>query len=256
MEKIVVRGIPFDKVTISQALDLAKDALKKESITIVVTPNAEIAQMCIENETIANTIKSADIILPDGAGVLLASEILGTPLPEKVAGVEFGEKLLSFAAESGYRVFLLGGKHGVAEIASRNLQEKYPSLFIAGTHDGYFEKEGKENDDVIRAILRAKTDILLVCLGAPLQEMWITQNKEALAEIRLAACLGGSLDVYAGIVKRAPNFFIRMRAEWLYRLIKEPKRLRRMMKLPQYILGAKKEAREKQRSQNISRTKK
>ena len=248
MKKITVRGIPFNNVTMAGAIALAEKALEAPEVTVVVTPNAEIAQMCVEDAATAQIITAADIILPDGAGIIMASEILGTPLREKVAGVEFGEQIIAIAAEKGYRVFLLGGKPGVADLAAKKLREKYPALQIAGTQDGYFAKSGAENDAVIEEINASGAQILFVCLGAPLQEKWIYENKKALYTVRLAACLGGSLDVYAGVVKRAPKFFIKARAEWLYRLMKEPKRLVRMMKLPKYIRGAKKEAKAKKRA--------
>ncbi len=241
-KKITVRGIPFDNVTMSEAILLAEAELQKNGISAVVTPNAEIAELCLEDARIHDTICHADIILPDGAGILMAADILGTPLREKVAGVEFGIELLSHAEKNGYSVFFLGGRPTVAALAAKNLKQAMPRLKIAGTHDGYFEKIGKENDDVIDKINVSGADILFVCLGAPTQEIWLMGNREKLTSVRLAACLGGSLDVYAGTAKRAPKCFIKLRLEWFYRLLREPKRLGRMMKLPRYILGAKKEA--------------
>ncbi len=242
MKKITVRNIPFDNVTIEEALLLAEKHLQTEGMSVVVTPNAEIAQMALEDEGIHRLITSADLILPDGAGILMAAEILGTPLKEKVAGVDFGLALLAKAAEKGYRVFLLGGKPGVAEKAQKKLAERFPTLSVVGTHDGYFDKESKQNDNLIKAINVSKADILYICLGAPAQEKWAMENREKLTSVRLAACLGGSLDIYAGTAKRAPKLFIKFRMEWFYRLLREPRRLGRMMRLPKYIKGAKKEA--------------
>ena len=248
MAKINVRGIPFDNVTMAEAVDLAEAALETDGVSVVVTPNAEIAEMCLEDASVKEAILSADIILPDGAGVVMASEILDTPLKEKVAGVDFGERVLALAAKKGYGVFLLGDKPGVAEVAAQRLSSRYPDLRVVGRNDGYFEKSGAANDDVIEKINASGAQILFVCLGAPLQEKWIATNRHALTTVRLAACLGGSLDVYAGTAKRAPAFFIKMRMEWLYRLIREPRRLGRMMKLPRYIMGAKKESRKKRKN--------
>lgn len=237
MQKTTIRGIRFDNVDMDGALRLAEEALESGRTVSVVTPNAEIAQMCIEDAAFAEMINSADIILPDGAGVVMAANILGTPLRGKVAGVEFGENVLALAAERGKSVFLLGGKPGVADIAAQKLRTQYPALQIVGTHDGYFTKAGAENDAVLQKINASGAEILFVCLGAPLQEKWLYKNKDKLPRVRLAACLGGSLDIYAGTAKRAPSFFIRAHLEWLYRLIKEPKRIGRMMKLPKYIAG-------------------
>ena len=228
MNKINIRGIAYDNVDPSGAVALAIRKMEASGAAVVVTPNAEIAQMCIESPVLMETINGADLILPDGAGVVLASKILHTPLREKVAGVDFGWNLAAYAAEHRLGLFLLGGKPGVADTAAEKLKTEFPALRICGTNDGYFQKEGKENDAVLQKINASGADILYVCFGAPLQETWIMQNKEALSGIHLAACLGGSLDIYAGTVKRAPKFLIKAHMEWLYRLLKEPKRLGRM----------------------------
>ncbi len=245
MKKINVRGIFFDNVTMSEAILLAENEMKSAGTSVVVTPNAEIAQMCIEDRPLSDLINRAEIILPDGAGVLMAAKILGTPLLEKVAGVEFGMELLTHAEKKGYRVFLLGGKPTVAELAEKRLKSKLPNLNVVGIHDGYFQKTGEETAAVIKKINASEADILFVCLGAPTQEKWTMENRKHFTSVRLAACLGGSLDIYAGTAKRAPKCFIKLRLEWFYRLLREPKRLGRMMKLPKYIRGAKKEAKRK-----------
>lgn len=238
MSKQTVRGIRYDNVDMEGALSLAKNLLKTNGVGIVVTPNAEIAQLCLEDQNVAEIIRRADIVLPDGSGVVLAAKILGTPLQGKVAGVEFGEALLSLAAKNNIGVYLLGGKPGVAQAAAEKLKTQLPTLDIRGIHDGYFDKSGSENEAVIEEINTSQAQILFVCLGAPLQEKWLDANKEKLTHVRLAACLGGSLDIYAGTAKRAPTILIKAHMEWFYRLIKEPKRIGRMMRLPKYIAGA------------------
>lgn len=237
MEKITLRGIDFDNVNIEEAIALAEQALNKNYLTAVFTPNAEIAQLAVESPEIRDLLSRANILLPDGAGIVLASEILKKPLKEKVAGVDFGERTLLLASQKDYPVFFLGGKPGIAELAAQRKTEQYPGLVIAGTQDGYFKKEGIENDAVIEKINRSGAKILFVCLGAPTQETWIDRNKDRLISVKLAMGLGGALDVYAGIVRRAPQIFIRARLEWFYRFLKEPRRIGRMMKLPKYILG-------------------
>jgi len=238
MKKIKIRGLRFDSVTMEEAVRAVSRAMREDRRTVVYTPNAEIAQLAAEDGDVLALLNRADLLLPDGAGILLASEILKAPLKEKVAGVDFGAQILSLAAERGYPVFFLGGKPGVAELAAKKQREKHPALRVVGTHDGYFDTAGKENGDVLRQIDESRADILFVCLGAPRQEAWIDENKDRLPRVLLFAGLGGSLDIYAGTAKRAPRLFIRARLEWLYRLIREPKRLGRMMKLPRYIAGA------------------
>ena len=241
MKKIQIRGLSFDNVTMEKAIALAAQALKQNKRISIFTPNAEIAQLAAENEEIRNLLNRADILLPDGAGILLAAKIAKTPLTQKVAGVDFGENILKLAAQEEYPIFFLGGKPGIAELAAEKQKEKLSALSVVGTWDGYFEKSGAENDAVLRAVNESGAKILFVCFGAPAQEKWIDENKAKLPNVRLLMGLGGSLDVYAGAVRRAPAFLIRARLEWLYRLLQDPKRLGRMMKIPKYIAGAYKE---------------
>lgn len=240
MEKTYICEIPFDNVTMSEATALAKDALNKNACTTVVTPNAEIAYRAALDADFMKIICGADIILPDGAGIIKAAKILGVSLKEKVAGVEFGESVATLCESERAPIFILGGKGDTASIAAKNLAEKYPGLEIAGTHDGYFEKSGKESDDVINEINESGATVLFCCLGSPAQEIWANQNKEKLAHVKLLCCLGGSVDVYAGVAKRAPRIFIKTNLEWLYRLIKQPSRIGRMMSLPKYLIYVRK----------------
>jgi N-acetylglucosaminyldiphosphoundecaprenol N-acetyl-beta-D-mannosaminyltransferase len=234
MKKIKILDIPFDNVTKKEAPQLAFERIAHGIKTIVVTPNAEIAQMCEENEDVKRAVINADIILPDGEGIVLASKKLGTPLYEKVPGVEFGMDCVKLSAENGYSLFLLGGKEGVAEKAASELRFRFPEIKIAGTRNGYFNRISDENESVIKQINESGANILFVCLGAPAQEIWAHENKEKLSPC-LICCLGGSLDIYSGNAKRAPKLFIKLRLEWFWRLLKEPTRLPRMMKLPKFL---------------------
>ena len=236
LEIIQIRGIPFATGTMEEAVSYADGAIRAKKQTLVFTPNAEMAERCAEDSSFADLIVRGELILPDGEGILMASRILGTPISQKLAGVEFGEAILSLSAGNGYRVFFLGGKPGVAELAAERMKEKYPGLTVCGTSNGYFTKNGEENDRIIEEINQSSADILFICLGSPAQEIWASENRSRLTA-SLLLCLGGSLDVYSGTVRRAPKFFCRMKLEWFYRLLKEPKRLPRMMKLPRYIFG-------------------
>ena len=241
-EKICVRGVMFDNVTKKEAVDYAWEYIESANpCSGVFTPNAEIVQMCVENNEYYELINSAAIVLPDGSGVVKAAKILGTPLKCKVAGVEFGEELVRTSGEHSAPVYLLGGKPGVAEIASEKLKEKYPDAVFVGTHDGYFEKSGAESDKVVDEINASGAKILFVCLGVPAQEKWINENKAKFTSVRLCLALGGSLDVYAGNVKRAPKIFIKLGLEWFYRLLCQPSRIGRMMALPRFLIGTYKE---------------
>lgn len=236
-EKINIRGVNFLNVNLDEAAEVGKEMLCGDRVCTVFTPNAEIVQLCIEKNEYYDLYNGGDMVVADGAGVVKAAKILKTPVKGKVAGVELGEKMLEYCAKSGDGAFFLGAKPGVADLAAKKMAEKYPGLKVVGTNDGYFKKEGEESDAVIEKINESGAKLLFVCLGVPVQEEWITANKAKLTSARMCMCLGGSLDVYAGTVKRAPKIFIKLSCEWLYRLLKEPKRIGRMMKLPKFLIG-------------------
>ncbi len=236
-ERINVRGVDFDNVTMAEALSRLETALSTGGRETVFTPNAEIVQACIDDPALYAVIKEGTLIVPDGIGVIKAARILGTPLKEKVAGVDLGRALLASAAKMGRAVYFLGGKPGVAEAAAEKLSAENPGLSVAGAQHGYFAKEGAETDAVIEAVNASSAEILFVCLGAPQQETWIVQNRDRMPGVRIFLGLGGSLDVYAGTVKRAPKLFIRLGLEWFYRLCREPRRIGRMMRLPKFYFG-------------------
>lgn len=231
-EKICVYGVSYNNVTLDEAAALTEELLAEEKNHMVVTPNAEIAYMAAKDSSLGEIINSADIVVADGIGVVYAARIYGTPVKAKVPGVELGERVLANAAKSGKGVFLLGAKPGVAELAASKISEKYPGISFAGIRDGYF----KDDDEVVAEINASGAEILFVCLGAPKQEQWMAKNKDKL-NTRLMLGLGGSLDSYAGTVKRAPDIFIKLGLEWFYRLIKEPKRFGRMLALPKYMFA-------------------
>ena len=228
-----VLGVAFDNVTIDEAVDRALALLEEEGPHLVVTPNPEIVQRAEKDPEFAGILAQADLVLPDGVGVIYAAKILGRPLRARVPGIDFAAALLARVAGTGKRLFLLGAATGVAELAAVNLRAAYPGLVVCGFHDGYF----KEDRPVADAIREARADLVFVCLGAPKQEKWIAANGAA-AGARLYVGLGGSLDVFAGKVERAPESFQRLGLEWLYRLLKQPSRIGRMAKLPLFLVSA------------------
>lgn len=228
--KINVMGVQFDNVTMREALEKAEQLLQNPGASYAVTPNSEIVYEAMADNSLMQLLNNADLVLPDGAGVVLGSKILKTPLREKVAGVDFADGLLELLAKTGRSVYLLGSKPGVAELAAEKMLEKHPGLTICGMADGYFKDEAP----VIEKINAANADVLFVCLGAPKQERFMDAHKGEL-NVRLMIGLGGSLDSFAGTVKRAPKWMISCSLEWLYRLIKEPKRFKRMLRLPKFI---------------------
>lgn len=231
--RVDVLGVAFDNVTLEEAVDRALALLEEEGPHLVATPNPEIVQRASKDRAFADILARADLVVPDGVGVIYAAKILGRPLRARVPGIDLASALLGRVAGTGKRLFLLGAAPGVAEQAAVNLRAAYPGLVVCGTHDGYFQEDGP----VVDAIRQAGADIVFVCLGAPKQEKWIAANGEA-AGARLYLGLGGSLDVFAGKVDRAPERFQRLGLEWLYRLMKEPSRIGRMAKLPLFLVSA------------------
>ena len=219
--RIDVMGVGFDSLTMDEAVARARDLMAERRAAYVVTPNPEIVMLCREDPAAMQAVQGADLVLPDGIGVIYGAKILGTPLRAKLPGIDFASALMAQMGQEGKSVFLLGAKPGVADAAAEKMRERFPGLVIAGTNDGYFQ----DDDPVVEKINAAQPDLLLVCLGAPKQELWM-------------AGLGGSLDVFAGNVKRAPKFFQKLGLEWFYRLLKEPKRIGRMMKLPKFLFAA------------------
>lgn len=232
MKTASILGVHFHAVTLAQAVDAAMERVRARRQGYVVTPNPEIVELCRKDETFMGIVNRAALVLPDGIGVIYAAKILGEQLCGKVAGIDFAENLAAAMAKEGMRLYLLGAKPGVAEKAGAKLCEKYPGLRIAGCHDGYFS----DDQEVVDAINAAGgADVVFVCLGAPKQEKFIAAHMEEL-HATLFCGLGGSLDVFAGEVKRAPDLFIKLGLEWFYRLLKQPSRIGRMMKLPKFLL--------------------
>lgn len=227
-------GVAYDNVTMDEAVACGRELLQTEGASICVTPNAEIAYEAMHDEQLRALLNSADLVLPDGAGVVLSAKILKTPLKQKVAGIDFARNMLSVFAETGTKLYLLGSKPGVAELAAEKMREIAPALDICGTADGYFTDEA----EVIEKINASGAQALFVCLGAPKQERFMFAHRQELTTVRLMAGLGGSLDGFAGTVKRAPQWMIRMNLEWFYRLIKEPWRFGRMLRLPKFLLAS------------------
>lgn len=228
-----ILGVGFDDLTLDEAAEAGAALVEGGGFHYAVTPNPEFLLTARHDEPFRQALLGADLVLADGVGVTYAAKILGRPLKGRVPGIEFAQRLAAWMAAHGKRLFLLGAKPGVAELAAANLKAAYPGLIVCGTHDGYFQEDGP----VVKAIQESAADVVFVCLGAPKQELWMVRNGPA-AGARLMVGLGGSLDVFAGVVERAPEGFQKLGLEWLYRLVKEPKRIGRMAKLPLVLVQA------------------
>lgn len=228
-----IMGVPFDHITMAEALGNLEQFLAGDKPHAIYTPNAEIMMAALREPQLKTVLCEADMLIADGAGIVLASKILKRNLPEKVSGVDLIKNSLEQFSGKGIKYFLFGSKPGVAEMAAVNMLHSYPGIEIAGYRNGYFTES--EEDEIIKQINASNADILLVALGAPKQELWIHKNKEKLKPKICIGC-GGTLDILSGKTELAPDFFRRNGLEWLYRLYKEPRRFIRMLDLPKFML--------------------
>lgn len=229
-----ILGIGVDRLTLDQAKKNICDRWdKKDRVFHVVTANAEMIYHGSRDRELARIIKKAEMVTADGAGVVLASRILGNPVPERVAGYDLMTECLQEAAGKGIPVYFLGARPQVLEQAVNKAQKRFPGLNVAGSRHGYFHEDDEE--DIVREIRSLKPSLLLVALGVPKQEKWISRYREKLPPCAVIG-VGGSFDVLAGKLTRAPGWMQRAGLEWLYRLAKEPARIGRAAVLPAFLL--------------------
>lgn len=232
-DKIDILGISLHMVSLCEAANIVKDFISTEGAKVIVTPNAEIIMQAQRNEELRQALNGSDLCFPDGIGVVLASKFLGKPLYERTAGYDLMMEILKIADEKALSVFLLGGKPQVADEAARKIKQNFSGIKIAGTHHGYFKKN--EEAMIVERINNANPDVLIAAMGAPKQELFMMRYRNVLKS-RVAIGVGGSLDVLSGNVKRAPEFMQKAGLEWFYRLVTQPTRIKRMSKLPLFIL--------------------
>ncbi|MBF7081612.1 WecB/TagA/CpsF family glycosyltransferase [Desulfallas sp. Bu1-1] len=230
--RVELFGAPVDRLTMEQAEERVAELVRGGRSCRVITLNPEFLYRAVSAEPLLlELVRRADLVTADGEGIVWAGRVAGTPFPERVTGIDLMLRLVRRAAAEGWRVYLLGSAPGVAGEAAANLQRKYPGLQVAGTHHGYFKPD--EEELVVRQVKQAAPQLLFVALGAPRQELWIDRHVDRIGPV-VAMGVGGSFDVVAGRVARAPRWMQRMKIEWLGRLIREPSRWRRMLVLPKF----------------------
>lgn len=233
-KKVDVLGVSISNVTMNEATAKVREFVKSDECHSIYTPNPEIVMLAKDDPKFHQILEEADLVVPDGIGVVIASKIKKTPLPERVAGYDLVQNTMKEATTQGYKYYFFGSKPGISQQAAEKMRETYPGIQIVGTRDGYFKPEDEEA--IIEDINASGANILLVALGAPKQEKWIEANKHRLPNVRVAVGVGGSLDVMSGNVKRAPEAFQKLGLEWFYRLLKEPTRFKRMLVLPKFLI--------------------
>ncbi|HZK61859.1 MAG TPA: WecB/TagA/CpsF family glycosyltransferase [Anaerovoracaceae bacterium] len=237
---IKILDVPVDMVNNHQAMKVFREMMEKDGCKLIVTPNSEIVLNATKDLELKRLIEQAGLVIPDGIGLVYASKILGEPLSERVTGVDFLNLILEYLEDTGKSIYLIGSKPcneertSVAELAGKAMQIKHPNLKIAGTRDGYFTK--KDEPEIVKEINASGADFLCVALGSPKQEKFVFDHKDEFTTVKVGMGVGGSLDVWAGTAKRAPEFYRKHGLEWLYRFIKEPTRYKRMAQLPLFII--------------------
>ncbi len=228
---VKIQGFDVDSFTFEQAVDWAYSKHGQ-----IVTINPEMISAAQKNSDFAEIINSAELVVADGIGVEIGLKILGHSV-KRIAGIDLGKALVEKFTASGKSVAMIGAKPGVVDSAIENLSKEYQNLNVVYSHDGYFDND----EDIIESVISANPDLILVALGSPKQEFFIHNLKEKLPNSTLIG-LGGSFDVWAGVVERAPIIYQKLGLEWLYRTLKEPKRFKRIFPtLPLFVLKVLKE---------------
>lgn len=231
--KVHIFGIPFSKMGMKETVQYLTNRINGREQTHVITANPIMVMSALEHPSYKEMMLKSDLIVPDGAGIVWAAQKGGNPVAERVTGIELLHELFRVGEEHHWKVYLLGTTQEIIEAAAQSLQMQYPQVRIVGCHDGYFT--AAEDEEVITSIKELQPDLLFVARGADTQEPWIVKHRAAL-EVPLIMGVGGSFDVISGKLKRAPEWIQKLRIEWLFRLLQEPKRLPRMMVLPKFML--------------------
>ncbi len=232
--RIRILGRPVDSLTRDGAVERILRAWEEKNFFHVITANAEMIYLSTGDEALAAVIEQAELVTADGIGVVLASRLLGRPLLERVAGYDLMLECLREAAGLGIPVFFLGARPEILQGAVAAAAGRFPGLQVAGSRDGYFREE--EEVEIARLIASREPGLLLVAMGVPKQEKWISRYRSMLPSCVVIG-VGGSFDVLSGKVRRAPGWVQRAGLEWLYRIIRQPSRLKRAVDLPLFLLS-------------------
>jgi N-acetylglucosaminyldiphosphoundecaprenol N-acetyl-beta-D-mannosaminyltransferase len=236
-QRVDILGVPFLNTTQQEFVHLLHKHVKQQEKAFVVTANPEIVMKTLEDSDFKKIVQQATYVTADGIGVVKAAQLLNKPLPERVTGYDTMIELLKLSNENQYSIYLLGATQETLEKAEKKIKKTYPNVVIAGSHNGFFDWS---KTDIQEEIKKTEPDFVFVALGVPRQEKWIASNYH-LFNKGIFIGVGGSFDVIAGTVERAPKAWQKANLEWLYRLIKQPSRWKRMLALPKFALKILKE---------------
>ena len=231
-ERVEILGVKVDAVTMSQAVERVKNLITEKKSSIVATANAEMLLNATHDPELKKILNAADLVVPDGAGTVWAARHLGKFMPERVAGFDLVQELMKIAPAHDFKFFLFGAAPGIADKAKLKAESLYPGIKIVGTRNGYFKSA--DEPEILSQIKNSRADVLLAALGVPKQEKWLSKYKNEL-KIPVSIGVGGTFDVMAGIVKRAPLWMQKARLEWLFRAMLQPSRAGRLLALPKFV---------------------
>ncbi len=233
MNTVSILDIPVAQTTKAQFVPhVIKEMQQSNKAITIVTANPEIIMLAKENHAYECLLKASSYVVADGIGVVIGAKMLGTPLEERIPGYELVHEFMKTATPERNRFFFYGSKPGVAKQAAEQAASLYPQIDVVGICDGY-GNDG-DGDEVAQKAITAKPDFIFVATGAPKQEEWIAIHKEHFPQTVMMG-VGGSFDVLSGNVDRAPELFIKLNLEWFHRLITQPTRAKRMLKIPQFL---------------------
>ncbi len=226
-----ILGVRVHRIGMEDALQHIERLIRDGSPNLVITADANAVLIALEDAEFRALMERAALVTPDGFGLLWAGKRLGQPFPERVSGVDMAAQLTRLSHERDYRLYLLGAAPGVAERAAQNLLRRYPNAQIVGVQHGYFSEA--DEPAIVAQIVAARPHVLLVGMGMPRQEKWAWRHREQLG-VPVMIGVGGSFDVYAGVVKRAPQWLQRIGCEWLWRLMQDPRKIKKVRNLPRF----------------------
>lgn len=231
-ERVEILGVKVDAVTMTQAVACAEKLIAAKKNSLIATANAEMLLMSTHDAELKTILNAAALVVPDGAGTVWAAHHLGHDMPERVAGFDLVQELMKISPAKGYKFFMFGSAPGIADKAKTKAEELYTGIKIVGTRNGYFTAD--DESEIIAQIKNSKPDVLLAALGVPKQEKWLYAHKNELG-VPVSIGVGGTFDVMAGVVKRAPVWMQRAKLEWLYRAMLQPSRAGRLIALPKFV---------------------
>lgn len=228
-----ILGIEVSTLTFNESVEKAASFLESDGYHMIFTPNPEFIMHAQNDRDFYRILNRGDLVVADGIGILIASKLNKVKIKQRTPGINLIQALFEKMKKKGQSVYLFGASPGVAESAAKAIEKKYPGIKVVGFADGFFDK--KKERIILKELQKLKPDLLLVGIGFPAQEKWIYENRKRLP-VKIAIGCGGSIDILAGKVRRAPYAFQRLGLEWLYRLITQPSRFFRMLKLPLFLL--------------------